>query len=177
MQEVKTKNQKHLTKRKILTTEEYLIFKDIITDSFIFENKIIDNLNFKKILDKFKNYSKKGLISIGILTSLLSLPGLSQAQKMELKKNSNIEFRDDKKKNYELNEKIAVWYYSSKEEADKAAQLQKDGKEEDAKKLSVGYLEIKNDQIVKQVGNTDTEYNFIVSDTYFIEGGNFLLKN
>lgn len=63
-----------------LTKEEENVLNDILTDL----ETTNESINFNSILDKVKNYTKKGLMTAAVLASLLANPVLSQTQKSEI---------------------------------------------------------------------------------------------
>jgi hypothetical protein len=66
-----------------LNPEEQKIFNDIIST--------LNEETFDSVLEKFKSYFKKGLITNAIITALMTLPNLSQAQKQDIKQITNTE--------------------------------------------------------------------------------------
>lgn len=66
-----------------LSQEEEKILDDILS--------LNEDINFKGIINKIKNYAKKGLITTAILTSLLNNNAFSQEQKKEIKNSIKIE--------------------------------------------------------------------------------------
>jgi hypothetical protein len=71
----------------LLSTKEQEIIDDILS--------LNENINFKDIINKIKDYSKKGLITTAILTSLLSNNAFSQEQKKEIENSVKIENQID----------------------------------------------------------------------------------
>lgn len=75
----------------ILTFNEKCIYDDITSVIGINESKGVSGSTFKKIKDKLSSYVKKGLVTGAIVTSVLAVPGLSNAQQTELKQMTKIE--------------------------------------------------------------------------------------
>jgi hypothetical protein len=63
---------------------------------------INENVDFNTVIDKIKNYAKKGLLNTAIVMSLLGNPSFTQAQKDQIQNITNIEQTiDDKEKENE----------------------------------------------------------------------------
>jgi hypothetical protein len=75
------------TNNNLLSTKEQEIIDDILS--------LNENINFKDVINKIKDYSKKGLITTAILTSLLSNNAFSQEQKKEIENSVKIENQID----------------------------------------------------------------------------------
>lgn len=69
----------------ILTYNEKCVYDDIVSIININESKGLSESTFKKIKDKLYSYVKKGLMTGTIMTSVLGVPGLSNAQQNEIK--------------------------------------------------------------------------------------------
>lgn len=65
------------------------------------EQKIVDDIlnslneGFEDVLNKVKDYTKKNLLTTGVLTALMFSPQLSPAQKAQIKQTANIEVSQD----------------------------------------------------------------------------------
>jgi hypothetical protein len=62
-----------------------------ILNNIINENNLLNEDNFNNIINNVKKYASKGLLTTGIITALLSIPNITQAQSNEIKKIANIE--------------------------------------------------------------------------------------
>jgi RNAse (barnase) inhibitor barstar len=73
--------------------ESYLILENILSSIPLNESieKEVSKSTFSKVLDKVKEYSKKGLVTAALLTSLLGSANFTQAQESELRQVSKIE--------------------------------------------------------------------------------------
>jgi len=58
---------------------------------------INENVDFNTVIDKIKNYAKKGLLNTAIVMSLLGNPSFTQAQKDQIQNIANIEQTTDDK--------------------------------------------------------------------------------
>jgi hypothetical protein len=74
----KTENQ--INEEESLSSEEQKILDDILDGA----DTITEGM-FDSIIEKVKKYAKRGLITVGILSALLSTPGISSAQQTQIK--------------------------------------------------------------------------------------------
>jgi hypothetical protein len=72
-----------------LNSDDQEILDDILS--------INENVDFNTVIDKIKNYAKKGLLNTAIVMSLLGNPSFTQAQKDQIQNITNIEQTTDDK--------------------------------------------------------------------------------
>ncbi len=81
-----TTNSRMLTEASTLSPAEDRIYRDIIA-----ELDTLTEATFSQILDKVKEYAKKGLMTAAIVSALLTTPGITAAQAADIRQASGVE--------------------------------------------------------------------------------------
>jgi hypothetical protein len=125
---------KNIQKANILAEQRYLQSKGLIIEATLSNqeqrilNDILNEINnineadFNSVINKVKNYAKKGLLTTGILTALLATPNITQAQSNEIKKAAEIETVDQTNQKMDINQLLGIMEKNPKTILDKLQQ-------------------------------------------------------
>ena len=76
--------------------------KQILVD-ILGEVHSLDESSFDSVLDKVKYYAKKGMLTIGIVSTLLATPNITSAQSAQIKNVAKTEMGVEKDNKYDIN--------------------------------------------------------------------------